>query len=242
MDYPDLVKLQADAWGLALGGAGLDRLIEYAGLLADYGRSNVIGARDMERIVLDHVLDSLSCFLLEPLSGAGRLADVGSGGGLPGIPIKIVKPDLHTTLIESTGKKSRFLGHAAEVMSLDGLEVVNARVEDLGQSPAYRGTYDVATARAVAHLAVIAEYCAPLLAVGGRAISMKARLDEAELREGKKAAELVGAKVSERIPVPFIPELGDRERQLVIIEKVRATPARYPRKPGMPTKRPLGAR
>jgi 16S rRNA (guanine527-N7)-methyltransferase len=166
---------------------------------------------------------------------------VGSGGGLPGIPIKIARPDLQVELVESTGKKSRFLDYVAEVLGLDGVMVANTRVEDLAHSAAYRGTYDVATTRAVAHLSVVAEYCVPMLRVGGYAISMKARLQSLELSEGRRAVELVGAKISECIPVPFIPEVGDRERRLVIIEKVRETPPRYPRKPGTPTKRPLGA-
>ncbi len=224
-----------------MGRVQRDRLLEYARLLAFYEQSNVIGTKDLNSIVLHHVLDSLSCFLFGPLSRAGRLADVGSGGGLPGIPIKIAKPDLQTTLIEATGKKSRFLDYAAGVLALDGVTVANARVEDLAHSSAHRGTYDVVTTRAVAHLSVIAEYCVPLLRVGGSAISMKARLEGAELSEGQRAVELVGAQISERIRVPFIPEAGDKERQLVIIEKVRETHPRYPRKPGTPTKRSLGA-
>ncbi|MDQ4126563.1 MAG: 16S rRNA (guanine(527)-N(7))-methyltransferase RsmG [Actinomycetota bacterium] len=241
MGLPDLLEKQLDAWGLVLHEHRCDLLLDYAGLLASYDRSNVIGTKDLDRIVLDHVLDSLSCFLFEPLSEARRLADVGSGGGLPGIPIKIAKPDLRTTLVESTGKKSYFLRYAADALSLKDLAVANARVEDLAHSPEHRAAYDVTTTRAVAHLAVVAEYCVPLLAVGGHAISMKAGLAEAELSEGQKAAGLLGAKISERIPVSFVPELGERERQLLIIEKVRETPPRYPRKPGTPSKRPLGA-
>ena len=218
----------------------LDLLMDYARLLASYERSNVIGTKDLDSIVLRHVLDSLSCFLFEPLSNAERLADVGSGGGLPGIPISIAKPDVRATLIEATAKKSRFLEYAAEVLGLGGVTVVNARVEDLAHGQAHRGTYDVATTRAVAHLSVVAEYCVPLLRVGGCAISMKAGLEDAELLEGGRAAELVGARISECIRVPSIPEAGDRERQLVIIEKEGETPPRYPRKPGTPAKRPLG--
>lgn len=238
---PDVLAKQASAWGLTLGGAERDLLLEYARLLASYEQANVIGTRDMDSIVLHHVLDSLSCFLFAPLSGAGRLADVGSGGGLPGIPIKIAKPDLRATLVESTGKKSSFLEHVAEVLALDGVTVANARVEELAHSAAHRGTYDVATTRAVAHLSVIAEYCVPLLRVGGYAIAMKARLQSPEFCEGREAVGMLGAEISECIPVSFVPEVGDRERQLVIIEKVRETPPRYPRKPGTPTKRPLGA-
>ncbi len=217
-------------------------MFAYAGQLATYDRANVIGTKDMTRIMLDHVLDSLSCLLYAALSRAESFADVGSGGGLPGIPIKIANPDLQTTLIESTGKKSRFLDHVAETLDLKGLRVANARVEEIAHGSDHRAAYDLTTTRAVAPLAVVVEYCVPLLRVGGHSIAMKAGLRGAELSDGERAAELLGAKVSGRIPVPFIPEIGDRERQLVIVEKVRETHARYPRKPGTPTKSPLGVR
>ena len=236
------MEVQAAAWGLRLGDERRGHLEEYAGLLARYDRANVIGTRDMDRILVDHVLDSLSCFLHEPLFRAGRLADVGSGGGLPGIPIEIVRPDLSATLVESTGKKAGFLRHAASELSLRGVEVANARVEDLGRAPAHRGAYDVVTCRAVARLSVVAEYCVPLLSTGGFVIAMKGRLDSEELAEGRGALEALGAEVGEIARVPMLPEVGEKERNLVILEKTRETPARYPRRAGIAAKRPLGIR
>ncbi len=238
--YPELLAKQASAWGLTLGAIELKLLMNYARLLASYEQSNVLGTKDLNSIVLRHILDSLSCFLYEPLANTQRLADVGSGGGLPGIPLAIAISDVQATLIESTGKKSLFLDRAATVLRLEGVTVANARVEDLAHRKDHRATYDVATTRAVAHLSVVAEYCVPLVRVGGCAISMKAGLTDAELSEGERAARIVGARISERIRVPSILEAVDRERQLVIIEKVRETPTQYPRKPGMPTKKPLG--
>src|SRR5918993_3105547 len=141
MAAPGLMEAQAAAWGLRLYHDRRGHLQEYAELLASYDLANVIGTRDVDRIMMDHVLDSLSCFLYEPLFRAGRLADVGSGGGLPGIPIKIVRPGLPATLVESTGKKAGFLRHAVGELSLRGVEVANARVEDLGRAPAHRGAY-----------------------------------------------------------------------------------------------------
>ncbi len=242
MDYSEVLERQLDDWGLDLGPAPRELLFAYAEMLAAYDRSNVIGTKDIARIWTDHVIDSISCLLFGPLFDAGRLADVGSGGGLPGVPIKIAKPDLSTTLIESTGKKSHFLDHVAESLSLSGLKVANARVEDLAHSPDHRSAYDATTTRAVARLGVIVEYCVPLLKVGRHAIVMKAGLNNAELAEGERAAALLGAKISERIPVSFVPEIGARERQLVIVQKRSETHPRYPRKPGTPTKNPLGAR
>jgi 16S rRNA (guanine527-N7)-methyltransferase len=229
------------AWGLILGGAERKLLMDYAGLLASYEQSNVIGTKDLNSILLNHILDSLSCFLFEPLYRARRLADVGSGGGLPGVPILIAKPDIKTTLIDSTGKKCRFLKQATEILAPGRALIANARVEDLAHTSTHRGTYDVATTRAVARLSVIAEYCVPLLKVGACAIFMKAHLERAELAEGQRAANLLGAKITERIQVSHVQELTHRVRQLVIIEKVRETHPRYPRSPGTPNKRPLGA-
>jgi 16S rRNA (guanine527-N7)-methyltransferase len=242
MDALGLMEVQAFAWGLRLDHERRGHLKEYAGLLAHYDRANVIGTRDVDTILVDHVLDSLSCFLHEPLFVARSLADVGSGGGLPGIPIKIVRPDLATTLVESTGKKAGFLRHAVDDLVLRDIEVVNTRVENLGRTPAHRGAYDVVTCRAVARLSVVVEYCVPLLKTGGRAIAMKGRLDPEELAEGHGALEVLGAKVAETTRVPMLPEVGEKERNLLIIEKVRETPARYPRRAGIVAKRPLGVR
>jgi len=242
MDALDVMEIQAAAWGLRLGHDRRGRLQEYARNLALYDRANVIGTRDLDRILLDHVLDSLSCFLHEPLFRARHLADVGSGGGLPGIPIKIMRPDLATTLVESTSKKVRFLKHAVEGLGLQGVEVAHTRVEDLGRTRAHRGAYDVVTCRAVARLSVVAEYCVPLLETGGCAIAMKGRLEPEEFAEGDRAVDALGAKVAATTKVPTLPEVGEKARQLVILEKIRETPARYPRRPGIVTKRPLGLR
>lgn len=237
-----MLEAQAAAWGVRLDEDRLDQLLRYGRLLASYEKANVIGTRDLDRILLEHVLDSLSCFLHEPLWEAGRLADVGSGAGLPGIPISIVRRDLRTTLIESTGKKTDFLRYAAESLALESLVVVNARVEDTGRIQGQRAAYDIVTTRAVARLSVVAEYCVPLLVVGGRAVAMKAGLEGEEWEQGRRAIGALGARIARVEPVVLQPEVGEKERNLVVLEKVRETPMRYPRKAGMVTKRPLGAR
>jgi 16S rRNA (guanine527-N7)-methyltransferase len=241
MQSLELLETQATAWGVRLDEGKLDRLLEYSRLLASYGRANVIGTRDLDRILLDHVLDSLSCFLHEPLWEAVRLADVGSGGGLPGIPISIIRPELRTTLIESTGKKADFLRYAAERLGFENLNVVNARVEDVGRMREQRGTYGIVTSRAVARLSVLAEYCVPLLEVDGDAVAMKARVEKDEYDEGGRAAEALGAKVASMEPVAMLPKVGEKQRNLIILEKIRETPAQYPRRAGVVAKRPLGA-
>lgn len=235
-----MLRLQAASWGWSLDPERLARLEAFACLLRDYREANVIGTRDLRGIVLDHVLDSLSCLLFEPLGAARSLVDVGSGGGLPGIPIKIVEPELRTALVEATAKKARFLRRAVETLSLEGVQVTNARVEQVARTGAYRGAYDIATARAVARLAVVAEYCVPLVGVGGFVISMKGRLEDEEIAEGERAAARLGARVADLIRVPRLPEIQDKERCLVILQKVEETPGEYPRNVGVPAKKPLG--
>ncbi len=236
----ELVKLQVEAWGLGLDARRLGQLEKFARLLGNYEEANVIGTRDEREILLEHILDSLSCFLFKPLGEAERLADVGSGGGLPGLPIKLVAPHVRVTLVEGTAKKARFLRRTLETMSLDGATVLNERAEEVGRAGEHREGYDVTTARAVARLAVVAEYCVPLLRVGGHAVFMKGRLDREEISQGQRAAEKLGAEVAEIIPAPRLPEIGEKQRSLVIVRKVGETPNRYPRSVGVPAKRPLG--
>jgi 16S rRNA (guanine527-N7)-methyltransferase len=238
----ELLEAQAAAWGVRLDGEQIDLLLRYARLLASYDRANVIGTRELDRIVLDHVLDSLSCFLHEPLLEARRMADVGSGGGLPGIPIGIVRRDLSTTLIESIGKKAHFLQYVAEDLALENVTVANARVEEIGRRQEHRGAYTLVTTRAVARLSVIAEYSVPLLEVGGQAIAMKSRLEREEFEQGGRAVGDLGAKIGGVEPVEMLQEVGDKERNLIVIQKIGETPARYPRRSGAVAKRPLGVR
>lgn len=235
------MEVQAAAWGVGLDSSRSQCLLEFARLLASYDKANVIGTRDLDGILLSHLLDSLSCFVYEPLFRAGRLADVGSGGGLPGIPIHIVKQNLQTTLIESTGKKATFLRYAADRLGLEGLRVENERVEDLGQARDHRGSYDVVTCRAVARLSVLAEYCVPLLETGGRVIAMKGRLGPEELSEGNRATGMLGAEIVEVKPVPLLPEVGEKQRNLVVVQKTAHTSARYPRMAGVVARKPLGS-
>ena len=240
MSLLELLGLQAAAWGRVLDRERVARLEAFARFLCGYREANVIGTRDLRGVVLDHVLDSLSCFLFEPLGEARSLVDVGSGGGLPGIPITIVEPALRTTLVEATTKKARFLHRAVENLSLEGVRVTNARVEQVARTEVHRGAYDIATVRAVGRVAVVAEYCVPLLRVGGHVVSMKGRLEDEEMGEGERAAAELGARVSDHIWVPRLPELEKKERTLVILEKVEETPEKYPRNVGVPAKKPLG--
>lgn len=235
-----VVERQLEEWGIRISAAQLERLGVYSELLAGYRKANVIGTRDPEVILLEHVLDSLSCLLFRPLSRARRVVDVGSGGGLPGIPLKIALPDVRMALVEATGKKAGFLEEAVLGLGLSGVEVINKRVEEVGRDIEHRSAYDAAVARAVAALPTLAEYCVPLVRVGGHVVAMKGRIGEDELRQGEAAAGELGASVSEVLEVQRLPEVGEeKQRRLVILTKERESPERYPRKTGIPAKRPL---
>ena len=236
------LERQLAAWGLPLGAERIELLLRYARMLAAYEGANIVGERDPSALLLDHVLDSLSCYLVEALRVARRVADVGSGGGLPGVPIKIARPEPDVALVEATGKKAQFMRRAVRELSLRGTLVLNARAEEVGRAEEHRGRYDAVTARALAPLAVLVEYCVPLARVGGHVVAMKGRLAEDEMEPGKKAANMLGAEVSQVVRVPLLPEIGPKERSLVVLEKVTRTPIEYPRRPGMPRKRPLGHR
>lgn len=242
MNAEALFDSQLSYWGLTVGRGARETLFDYAGLLSGYDRANIIGTRDFGRVLNEHILDSMSCLLFEPLRNAERVADVGSGGGLPGIPLAVALPAAEVHLFEATGKKTDFLSYAASELGLRNVRVHNLRVEEAARHENHRGQYDLCTVRAVARLSVVAEYCLPLTRVGGRVVAMKAREEAAEMDEGRKAAEVLGGRVHKEIRVPLLQELEQTERRLIVLQKVGETPEAYPRKTGMPAKKPLGAR
>lgn len=217
-------------------------LIAYADLLSRYEKANVIGTRDFEEILHRHVLDSLSCLLFAPLRVANRVGDIGSGGGLPGIPLAAVLPDAKVTLIESIGKKAMFLRYAKEELGLANVNVINARVEESGREDVHRGAYDVCAVRALARLSVVAEYSLPLLRRGGNVVAMKGRVDAGERAEGERALRKLGGRVSDEVQVRYLPGLEQGERRLVVLEKMEETPGAYPRRTGTPARNPLGTK
>lgn len=215
-------------------------MVEYARLLVAYDRANITGAKTLSEAILDHVLDSLSCFLASGFHGHAALIDVGSGGGLPGIPLKLALPELELTLLEATGKKVEFLRQALRQLGVSEARAISARAEEAGQNKEHREKYEVATARAVAKLPVLVEYCVPLVRRGGVFVAMKGHLEEGELEAGERVAARLGGELSEVIEVPFIPEIEKKRRQLVVIKKAGQTPEHYPRRSGRPAKQPLG--
>lgn len=236
----NVLRWQAHEWGMDLNADQLLLLERYAELLSNYALANVIGTRDYAAILLEHAADALSCTLTGLISSSKRMIDVGAGGGLPGIPLRIAFPDLRLTLLEATAKKARFLETTVEELDLSGIEVVTCRAEEVGAIPGYRDSFDVTVARAVAALPVVVEYCAPLMKTGGAIIAMKGHPSSEELDAGARAAEEVGAELETVRKVTFIPEMVQKERNLVVFRKTTATPREFPRRVGLARQRPLG--
>jgi 16S rRNA (guanine527-N7)-methyltransferase len=192
-----------------------------------------------KEIAVKHFLDSLSVQLaLADLPASFSVIDVGTGAGLPGLPLKIVRPELHLTLLESTGKRTAFLQHLVDRLGLTGIRVVTARAEEAGQNPEHREQYDVALARAVSTLPVLAEYTLPLVKVGGRVIAQKGQNPAAEITASANALGILGGQIREVQPVT-VPGLEEAARHLVVIQKIKPTPRQYPRRPGLPAKKPI---
>ncbi len=234
----EFVQAAQTLFGVHLTGRQVAALLTFEKeLLAWNQKFNLTAIRDSDGIRIKHFLDSLSCVLAWKDRPPERLIDVGTGAGFPGIPLKILYPAMHLTLVESVGKKAAFCRHAVGVLKLEAVEVITGRAEELGQLPAQRESYDWAVARAVAALPVLAEYLLPLVRVGGKMLAQKGHSGPAEAQNAELALKLLGGRMRQLLPVT-LPGIAE-ERYLVVVDKVAATPPHYPRKPGFPAKKPL---
>lgn len=237
--------------GFSLTPRQLDRFQLYYETLLDWNsRINLTAITGYEEVQVRHFLDSLTVgiALLDELSagkgrqvtappGGTKLADIGAGAGFPGLPLKILWPDMQVLLADSVGKKTTFLKELVKLLGLSGVEIIMARAEELGQNKAYRGRFDVATARAVASLPVLCEYCLPLLRVGGWMLAPKKGDIAREVEDATRAARILGG--SEPNLHAFQLPGEQEERYVIAINKVAPTPAGYPRRVGLAKSRPL---
>ena len=231
----------AERLGIRLTPDQLSHFEEYYRELIEWNqRMNLTAITDYREVQVRHFLDSLTLAMVIPPPPEGvavRLIDVGTGAGLPGIPLKILYPSIKLTLLESVMKKTRFLRHLVDRLKLEDVEVIAARAEDAAREPSHRERYDYAVARAVAPLCTLAELTLPFCRLGGHVIAPKKGNIAEEMEVASSAIPLLGGELQEVRSI-YLPELGE-ERKLVIICKMRPTPTKYPRRAGTPAKQPL---
>ena len=238
---PETFIAQCAAHGLVLNGQQIDQFERYYQLLVEWNeKMNLTAITQREEVYLKHFYDCLMVLWNMPLEDyALQLCDVGAGAGFPSIPLKIAHPELQVTIVDSLQKRLTFIEHLAEELGLEGVSCVHGRAEDVGQNPAYRGQFDIVTARAVASLNVLAEYCLPLVKIGGQFLALKAQKSDQELEEAGAAIRVLGAKLikvtEDQLPVE------SADRRYILIQKTKETPNKYPRKAGKPAKNPIKA-
>jgi 16S rRNA (guanine527-N7)-methyltransferase len=239
MPLQKLPQATRDLLGLDLSAEQQAAFERYAQELAAWNehRTNLTAITDPLAVEMRHFLDSLTILKVIPLTPGIRVIDVGTGAGFPGVPLRIVAPGIRLALLEATGKKTQFLQHICAELKLPNARIVHARAEDAGQDAAHREQYDLVLARSVAHMPILMEYLLPLCKIGGQCIAMKGESAAAEIQLAENAIRILGGRFTQIVPIE-LPHVAETHH-LVIVAKVAATPARYPRKPGIPSKNPL---
>lgn len=234
----DTFATAVNRFGLSLSPQQQTQYERYLVLLLEWNaRLNLTAVRTPDEILTRHFLDALSCTLATGNLDGASVVDVGSGAGFPGLPLKIAFPHMRLTLIESVGKKARFLETAVAACDLSDVAVLSLRAEEAGQDVAHRERFDWAMARAVAELRVLAEYLLPLCRVGGHMLAQKGVRAADETAAARTAIQMLGGGEPRLMPVQ-LPDQPEKS-YLIVVDKINATPAKYPRRPGMPLKRPL---
>ncbi len=222
--------------GYSLSDMQAQQFLDYYEMLVEKNKvMNLTAITEFEDVVHKHFIDSLTIDRVLDLKHIESIIDVGTGAGFPGIPLKILYPHLKTVLVDSLGKRVRFLEDVTEKLALKNVTCIHSRAEDLARDKKNREKYDVCTSRAVANLAVLAEYDLPFVKKEGFFISYKSAGSEEEIKQAGKAVKILGGKI-EQIETFHIFDMG---RTLVKIKKIKPTPAIYPRKAGTPSKKPL---
>ncbi|MGV3042523.1 16S rRNA (guanine(527)-N(7))-methyltransferase RsmG [Staphylococcus rostri] len=229
---------QLDEHGITLSDKQKQQFETYYDMLVTWNdKINLTSITEKHEVYLKHFYDSITpsfyCDLSEPL----HVCDVGAGAGFPSIPLKIVFPHLHVTIVDSLNKRIQFLNQLADALELEGVRFVHDRAETFGKNEDYRASFDIVTARAVARLSVLSELCLPLVKKHGLFLALKSSKGQEELDEARFAIGVLGGRVEEVIAFTLPEDAG--ERQIIKIQKRSQTPKKYPRKPGTPNKAPL---
>jgi 16S rRNA (guanine527-N7)-methyltransferase len=238
MKLNQLVACSRDLLGLELSPDAQHAFSVYADELLEWNQNvNLTAITAPEAIEMRHFLDSLSVLLGVAFPPGARVMDVGTGAGFPGLPLRLISPKIELTLLEATAKKTHFLEHIVTQLKLNNVQILNARAEEAGHHPHRREQSDIVLARAVAQMPTLSEYLLPFCKIGGRCVALKGETASAEVQQAETALRILGGHVEKLIPVE-LPQVAETH-YLVVIEKIAATPPQYPRRPGIPAKRPL---
>ena len=225
-------------FGLLLSDRQKEAFQKYYDLLIEWnGFMNLTAITEFDEVCLKHFLDSISLCKAIDCNKAIKLIDIGTGAGFPSIPLKIMFPKLKITMLDSLGKRVRFLNEVIKVLDLNDICALHSRAEDLALKNDYRECFDVCVSRAVANLSTLSEYCLPYVKKNGFFVSYKSEKISDEIKTAKRAIEILGGEIYDQIEFN-LPE-SDIYRNLFVIKKIKATSKKYPRKAGVPSKEPL---
>lgn len=239
MDY-DLQILEDGLkhWDLELSELQKSQFVRFYEYLVEKNKvMNLTGITDFEEVLIKHFLDSIACAQVLDIRQIDTVIDVGTGAGFPGIPLKIMFPNLKYDLLDTLKKRIRFLNETIDLLGLDEIHAFHGRAEEFARKKEHRGVYDLCVSRAVSNLATLSEYCLPFVKCGGKFVSYKSGSVQEEIDQASNAIRILGGKIKE-IKFFRLPNT-DIDRSLIVIEKVKETPAKYPRKAGTPQKEPL---
>ena len=228
------------SYGLSLNDAKRQQLLTYYEMLVEKNKvMNLTAITEFEDVLYRHFLDSLYVCKAVPMQNVKTMIDVGTGAGFPGLPVKIVFPEIKVVLLDSLNKRIGFLNEVIEELGLKNIETVHARAEEAGRDKKYRETFDLCTSRAVSKLCTLSEYCIPLVKKDGCFISWKSDKSGEEIKEAETAIKVLGAENEKTVTYSFSDGKEDYHRSLIVIRKKKTTGSKYPRKAGLPQKEPI---
>lgn len=209
----------------------MERIIEWN------EKVNLTSIIDTDQFIVKHYIDSIMCVPCKEFQNAEKIIDVGTGGGFPGIPLALAAPDKEFVLMDSLNKRIKIINILCAEIGIDNVTAIHARAEELARNKAHRESYDLCVSRAVANLSTLSEYCLPFIKKGGYFLSYKGPDSKQEIRDARNAINILGGKIQREEKAAM--ESFQLEHKIVYIEKIRETPAKYPRKAGTPSKEPL---
>ena len=236
VEFKELMCFYGNKLDIVFNDEQLEKFYKYMELLLEWNEKiNLTAITDPKEVILKHFIDSLT--ISKFIEVNTTIADIGTGAGFPGIPLKIYRPDLNVTLVDSLNKRVNFLNEVICELKLENISTIHSRVEDFGKDKKYREKFDYVTARAVANLTVLSEYLIPIVKINGKCICMKGNNVDIEISNSKRAISILGGKLDD-VDKFCLPD-SDIERNVIVISKFKQTPSKYPRKAGIPAKEPL---